>query len=134
MYSLRRWGSTDEFQPGPQSQGDIYLEQSGDEYKGESKGVLRFSKLRRFDDGLYECIARNKGDSAYKVGHIAVEYAPSFEHMESLPPVYTWNEQKANLSCLAEGMQLICVQNALFLKIKIILCRFSKCNNRMEME
>lgn len=71
---------------------------------GESKGVLRFTKLRRSDDGLYECIARNKGDSAYKVGHIAVEYAPTFEHMQALPPVYTWNEQRANLSCLAEGI------------------------------
>lgn len=104
FFYFRRWGTTEEFQPGPQPQnGDIYLEQSGDEYMGESKGVLRFSKLRRFDDGLYECIARNKGDSAYKVGHIAVEYAPTFEHMESLPPIYTWNEQRANLSCLAEG-------------------------------
>lgn len=99
---FRRWGSKDEFQPGPQ--GDIYLEQSGDEYMGESKGVLRFTKLTRSDDGLYECIARNKGDSAYKVGHIAVEYAPTFDLIKSLPPIYTWNELKANLSCLAEGM------------------------------
>lgn len=101
----RRWGTTDEFIPGAQygPQSYIYLEQRGDEYKGESTGVLRFEKLRRSDDGLYECIARNKGDSAYKVGHITTEYAPSFEHMLALPPVYTWNEQRANLSCLAQG-------------------------------
>lgn len=92
------------------------MEQRGDEYKGESTGTLRFERLRRSDDGLYECVARNKGDSAYKVGHITVEYAPSFEHMKALPPIYTWNEQKANLSCLAQGKQiqrLILLQNLL---------------------
>lgn len=136
-HTNRRWGTTEEFQPGPQQQSDIYLEQSGDDYLGESKGVLRFSKLRRSDDGLYECIARNKGDSAYKVGHIAVEYAPTFEHMESLPPVYTWNEQRANLSCLAEGMVLRASERELQFVITQFLCkinRFSKCNNWMEME
>lgn len=82
----------------------IYLEQQFNEQLGESTGVLRFEKLRRSDDGLYECVARNKGDSAYKVGHITVEYAPNFDHMKALPPVYTWAEQKANLSCLAQGI------------------------------
>lgn len=108
MFSLwiSRWGTTDEFIPGAQygPQSYIYLEQRGDIYKGESTAVLRFEKLKRSDDGLYECIARNKGDSAYKVGHITTEYAPSFEHMLALPPIYTWNEQRANLSCLAQGM------------------------------
>lgn len=105
--TFRRWGSTDEFVTGANggAQRYIYLEQSDDRDKGESTGVLRFEKLQRSDDGLYECIARNKGDTAYKVGHITVEYAPSFEHMQALPPVYTWNEQRANLSCLAQGMR-----------------------------
>lgn len=91
---------------GPQSgaQSYIYLEQQQNAFKGETTGVLRFERLQRSDDGLYECIARNKGDSAYKNGHITVEYAPSFEHMQTLPPVYTWNEQRANLSCLAQGL------------------------------
>lgn len=80
------------------------MEQQFNEQLGESTGVLRFEKLRRSDDGLYECVARNKGDSAHKVGHITVEYAPNFDHMKSLPPIYTWAEQKANLSCLAQGI------------------------------
>lgn len=101
----RRFGTQDEFIPGSQygEQSYIYLEQRGDDYRGESTGVLRFEKIRRTDDGLYECVARNKGDSAYKVGHITVEYAPNFDHMRGLPPVYTWAEQRANLSCLAQG-------------------------------
>lgn len=106
MYSYydRRWESTNEFQPGKQFVSDIHLEQSSDADSGKSKGVLRFTKLRRSDDGLYECIARNAAGTARKAGHIAIEYAPSFKHMESLPPaVYSWNEQIANLSCYAEG-------------------------------
>lgn len=83
------------------------MEQTFDEFKGESTGVLRFEKLQRTDDGLYECIASNKGDTAYKVGHITVEYAPSLAHMEGLPATFTWAEQRANLSCLAEGMNEI---------------------------
>ncbi|XP_031633951.1 fasciclin-2-like [Contarinia nasturtii] len=105
--TFRRLGSSYEFIPGIQESllgyTSIFLEQSGDEYKGESTGVLRFETLHRSDDGLYECIARNRVDSAYKNGHITVEYAPTFEHMSDLPPVYTWNEQRANLSCLAQG-------------------------------
>lgn len=99
-------GSKNEFKFGKQPERDIYLEYSSDEYLGESKGVLRFTTLRRSDDGLYECVARNTGEAVSSVGHITVEYAPTFEHMQSLPPVYTWNEQAVNLSCLAEGMTL----------------------------
>lgn len=105
IFENRRWGSQDEFIPGLQDgEQPIYLEQQSDEYRGESTGTLRYEKLQRSDDGLYECVARNKGDSAHKVGHITVEYAPNFDHMKALPPVYTWAEQKANLSCLAQGI------------------------------
>lgn len=105
--TFRRWGSQEEFLVGPQNGDESYisLEQRGDKERAESTGTLRFDKLRRSDDGLYECVARNKGDSAYKVGHITVEYAPNFDHMKKLPPVYSWAEQRANLSCLAQGMQ-----------------------------
>lgn len=67
-------------------------------------GTLRLYKAKRVDDGLYECVARNKANAAYKVGHIAVEYPPNFDHMKNIPPVYTWNQQVANLSCLAAGI------------------------------
>lgn len=103
--TFRRWGTTEEFIYGPQpGEEDINLEQRADKERGEASGTLRFSKLKRNDDGLYECVARNKGDAAYKVGHITTEYAPSFEHMRQLPPVYTWAEKRANLSCLAQGI------------------------------
>lgn len=103
--TFRKWGTTEEFVPGYQVNDDrVVLEQSSNEDRGESIGTLAISKIIRSDDGLYECLARNKGDTAYKVGHITVEYPPSFEHMKGLPPIYSWEERRANLSCLAMGI------------------------------
>lgn len=103
--TFRRWASQEEFLPGPQPYDDrLVLDQSFNDDLGESSGTLRITGAVRTDDGLYECVARNKGDTAYKVGHIAVEYAPDFEHMKSLPPVYSWEERRANLSCYAQGI------------------------------
>lgn len=103
--TFRRWGSQEEFIVGPQpGDEDVTLEQKADRERGESSGTLRFTKLKRSDDGLYECVARNKGDSAYKVGHITTEFKPNFDHIRTLPPVYTWAEKRANLSCLALGI------------------------------
>lgn len=102
--TFRRWGSTEEFLVGPQPNDDrIILERSVFEESGEASGTLRISPVMRGDDGLYECVARNRGDTGFKVGHIAVEYAPNFDHMEGLPPVFSWEERLANVSCLAQG-------------------------------
>lgn len=103
-FSNRRWGTDEEFVLGPQPSDDrINLENTMEKERGETTGVLRFSRMIRPDDGLYECIASNKGGKAYKTGHITIEYPPTFDHMKGLPPVYSWNEREANLSCLAEG-------------------------------
>lgn len=102
--TFRRWGSQEELVNGAQPEDDrIVLEQRFDESLGEAAGTLRISKLMRSDDGLYECVARNRGEQAFKVGHITVEYKPTFEHMKNLPPVFSWEERRANLSCLAQG-------------------------------
>ncbi|KAM7350494.1 neural cell adhesion molecule fasciclin 2 isoform 1-T1 [Cochliomyia hominivorax] len=103
--TFRRWGSEDEYAPGVQVDDDrIVLEQHFDEDKGESSGTLRIARAMRSDDGLYQCLARNKGETAYKTGHITIEFAPDFSHMKNLPPVFSWDERKANLSCLAMGI------------------------------
>lgn len=102
--TFRRWGSREELTNGAQPSDDrVILEQKFDESLGEAVGTLRITKLMRSDDGLYECVARNRGEQAFRVGHITVEYKPSFEHMKALPPVFTWDERRANLSCLAQG-------------------------------
>ncbi|XP_037936021.1 fasciclin-2 isoform X6 [Teleopsis dalmanni] len=103
--TFRRWGSEEEYAPGTQVDDErIILEQHFDEERGESTGTLRIARAMRTDDGLYQCIARNKGDTAYKTGHITIEFPPDFTHMKELPPVFSWEERKANLSCLAMGI------------------------------
>ncbi|XP_062138031.1 fasciclin-2 isoform X3 [Drosophila sulfurigaster albostrigata] len=103
--TFRRWGSEEPFVAGFQSDdARISLEQHKDEERGESSGTLRIMKSTRQDDGLYQCIATNKGDTAYKTGHIAVEFPPDFSHMKDLPPVFSWEQRVANLSCLAMGI------------------------------
>lgn len=104
LITFRRWGSKEEFRVGQQEDDDrIILEQNIDEEMGESSGILLISKTIRADDGLYQCVARNKGDAAFEVGHITIEYPPNFDHMRDLPPVYSWEERPANLSCMAMG-------------------------------
>lgn len=63
--TFRRWGSEEEFRVGQQENDDrIILEQNVDEEMGESSGVLLISKTLRTDDGLYQCVARNKAPDA----------------------------------------------------------------------
>lgn len=105
LITFRRWRSDEEFRVGQQDNDDrIILEQNIDEELGESSGTLLISKTVRSDDGLYQCVARNKGDLALEVGHITIEYPPNFDHMKELPPVYSWEERPANLSCMAMAL------------------------------
>ncbi|XP_030382113.1 fasciclin-2 isoform X2 [Scaptodrosophila lebanonensis] len=103
--TFRRWGTENEYSAGVQDDDErITLDQFFDEEQGESTGTLRIARSRRTDDGLYQCIARNKGDTAFKTGHITVEFPPDFTQMKELPPVFSWDQRKANLSCLAMGI------------------------------
>ena len=104
--TFKRYGFEEPFTIGLQVNDDrIVLENISEEKDGviHTTAILRISKLARTDDGLYECIASNRGDTAYKMGHITVEYPPNFDYMKTLSPVYSWEERRANLSCLAEG-------------------------------
>ncbi|XP_034139629.1 fasciclin-2 isoform X1 [Drosophila guanche] len=103
--TFRRWGTQEEYSPGVQVDDvRIVLERYFDEDRGESSGTLRIANAERTDDGLYQCIAKNKGAEAFKTGHITVEFGPDFSQMKELPPVFTWDQRKANLSCLAMGI------------------------------
>ncbi|XP_065158421.1 fasciclin-2 isoform X2 [Atheta coriaria] len=102
---FRKRSSQDAFMIGQQkTDSRIIIEKKIDEFKGETFGTLNIYGLNRSDDGLYECIAENKVGSAYKNGHITVEFKPTFEKTKNYPPVWTWDNKPGNLTCIAESI------------------------------
>ncbi|KAF5301421.1 hypothetical protein FQA39_LY02150 [Lamprigera yunnana] len=109
--SFRKLTRREPFENGQQPYDNrIKQEFNVDEEKGETIGVLNINKLRRTDDGLYACIADNKVETAYKNGHITVEYPPSFEKTENYPPVWSWDKHPGNLTCIAESIPNATIQ------------------------
>lgn len=109
--SFRKLTKTDPFTDGVQSYDPrIKQEFIRNEEKGETVGTLYFNKLRRTDDGLYVCIAENKVESAYKNGHITVQFPPTFEVTENYPPVWSWENHPGNLTCIAESIPNATIQ------------------------
>lgn len=80
------------------------MDQNIDKKKGETIANLTILNTQRSDDGLYECKASNKGDTAYKTGHITVQFPPTFEASVNQPPEWSWERKPANLTCLAESI------------------------------
>ncbi|CAG2061433.1 unnamed protein product [Timema podura] len=94
-----------------------------DTERQETIGILRIAGVLRSDDGLYECIATNKGGTYFKNGHLTVQFPPSFANTPTyfknghltvqFPPsfantpvkeVWSWNKNPANLTCFAEAI------------------------------
>ncbi|KAK9512568.1 hypothetical protein O3M35_000965 [Rhynocoris fuscipes] len=74
-----------------------------DREKGIAIGLLSISPLERKDDGLYACIAKNKGGESMKNGHITVEFPPTFEN-SPMKEAWTWKRRPVNLTCVAESI------------------------------
>lgn len=102
--TFRKWTSKMPYKLGANEGNHISLENEFNQEKWETYATLSFYNLSRPDDGLYECIADNKVGTAYKNGHVTVEFPPTFEKTENLPPVWSWPDQPANLSCVAESI------------------------------
>ncbi|KAG8268649.1 axonal fasciculation [Homalodisca vitripennis] len=71
--------------------------------EGAAEATLIINPLMKSDDGLYTCIARNKGGEARKNGHLTVEYSPSFANTP-IKEAWSWNKNPVNLTCLAESI------------------------------
>nr|CAD7417124.1 unnamed protein product [Timema cristinae] len=74
-----------------------------DTERQETIGILRIAGVLRSDDGLYECIATNKGGTYFKNGHLTVQFPPSFANTP-VKEVWSWNKNPANLTCFAEAI------------------------------
>lgn len=102
---FRKLSNREPFKIGQQlNDNRITLEEQYFQEKGESLGKLIIGNLSRSDDGLYECVAENSAGIAYKNGHIAVEFPPTFERTKHLPPVWSWNGKPGNLTCIPEAI------------------------------
>ncbi|CAI6366710.1 unnamed protein product [Macrosiphum euphorbiae] len=65
--------------------------------------TLVIKHLNRSDDGLYTCIASNKGGEGMKNGHLTVEFPPVYAS-NMVKEVWTWNRMPVNLSCVSESL------------------------------
>lgn len=107
--TFQRVGSEHRLVPGVQPDDDrVVLENERLPPKtrdGEERvqGRLIISDLLRSDDGLYMCVASNKGGEALKNGHITVEFPPSFASTP-LKEAWSWDNHPVNITCLAESI------------------------------
>ncbi|XP_044731332.1 fasciclin-2 isoform X2 [Chrysoperla carnea] len=102
--TFRKFSNKEAYISGVQSDDRIILEINKNEQKGETSATLFINPLSRSDDGLYECIASNTGATAYKNGHLTVEFIPTFPYNLTQPPVWTWDNRPGNLSCFAQAI------------------------------
>jgi neural cell adhesion molecule len=68
-----------------------------------AQGELIISGILRSDDGLYACVASNKGGEAVKNGHITAEFPPSFANAP-MKESWSWDRHPVNITCLAESI------------------------------
>ncbi|CAL8091779.1 unnamed protein product [Orchesella dallaii] len=86
---------------GPQHDSRIVVEQRTQ--GRETTATIRISDVLRTDDGLYNCIASNQRTKTELLGHITVEYPPTFANTP-MKEAWSWNGHPANVTCLAEGI------------------------------
>lgn len=101
--TFRKLSTKEEFTIGANND-RYYLVYNQDENEGYNNATLTFNRLNRSDDGLYHCIAKNQVGEAYQIGHVTVQFPPTFEKTKDLPPVYTWAERPGNLTCIPEAI------------------------------
>lgn len=64
---------------------------------------LVIPSVKRTDDGLYACVATNKGGQARKNGHLTVEFEPTFLNTP-MKEAWSWSRLPVNLTCMAESI------------------------------
>ncbi|XP_037069503.1 fasciclin-2-like [Pollicipes pollicipes] len=99
---FRKVGNDARFEPGT-SAGDDRIRVTERVEDGFKFGTLTITNLNRTDDGLYECIASNKGGFELKNGHITTQFKPSFVN-SPIREIYSWNNHPVNLTCVAESI------------------------------
>ncbi|ODM98953.1 Fasciclin-2 [Orchesella cincta] len=89
------------FSMGPQKDSRIVVDQR--KQGRETTAILKISDVLRTDDGLYNCIAFNQRTKTELLGHITVEFPPTFANTP-MKEAWSWDGRAANVTCLAEGI------------------------------
>jgi len=97
---FKRVGSNVVIKPGIE---DYRISVEHDTMGDLATATLVIKHLNRSDDGLYTCIALNKGGEAKKNGHLTVEFPPVYAS-NMVKEVWTWNRKPVNLSCVSESL------------------------------
>lgn len=92
------------FEVGPdQLDPRYFVDVRKDPSTGITVGTLKITDAHRYDDGLYNCIAYNKRIKTELLGHITVEYPPTFQNTPA-NEVWSWDGRPVNVTCLAEAI------------------------------
>lgn len=97
---FRRVGTNVVIKPGIE---DYRISVEHDTARDVATATLAIKHLNRSDDGLYTCIASNKGGQGMKNGHLTVEFPPVYA-ANMVKEVWTWNRTPVNLSCVSESL------------------------------
>lgn len=104
LINFRKHTSDKAFVSGVQPSDDrITLTNEQDDLIGETTATLTIENVLRSDDGLYECMAHNKGGDAWKTGHLTAEFPPSFAST-TRSTWWSWDQKPVNLTCIAESI------------------------------
>ncbi|XP_029170812.1 fasciclin-2 isoform X2 [Nylanderia fulva] len=102
--AFRKFTSDSVYVLGVQRQDDrIIMTNKAEDVSGETVGTLSINNALTSDDGLYECVAKNRGGVAYKNGHVTVEFPPTFRSMSN-KTFLSWEQRPVNLTCIAESI------------------------------
>lgn len=102
--TFRKFTAEKPYVMGAQPQDDrIIVTNKIDDISGETLGTLTIHEALTNNDGLYECMAKNAGNTAHMNGHLTVEFPPSFRNMKN-KTVYSWDQIPVNLTCIAESI------------------------------
>ncbi|XP_076050784.1 fasciclin-2-like isoform X3 [Oratosquilla oratoria] len=83
--------------------------QPDEENEHRQIGELKIFDVMRSDDGLYMCTGVSEGGETTAVGHITVEFPPSFEDQPT-NEVWTWEQEPVNLTCIVTSIPNATVQ------------------------
>lgn len=64
--------------------------------------IVSISNVERRYDGLFYCVAENRGGKVERTGHLTVEYPPDLSR--TVPLVKTWESNPVNLTCIADSI------------------------------